>query len=261
MQNRYAGDVGDFMKLGLLRHVSRSSEAGGAGLTTGLNWYLVPDEAHNSDGKHVGYLQRSNGQHASLAACDRDLIERLARVVECERSVRQLERSGALPARSPTHAELLDPAWPPAERDAWHRRAMSALTRADVVFTDPDNGVCPAGTVPKRHKYALPGELADYAHRGQSLVAYQHADRSAPAGKQARRRLAELATKLDQLPLAAVIVHRGSCRFFLVTATAQHYPAMLAALNGFAASWVSHVELILSDPALRTAPAPPGAHR
>jgi hypothetical protein len=261
VQNRYAGDVGDFMKLGLLRHLSRSSETGGAGLTVGLNWYLVPDEAHNRDGKHVGYLQRSNAQHASLAACDRDLVVRLSRVVEGERSVRHLERSGALPAQSPTHAELLDPARPAGERYAWHQRALRALTGADVVFTDPDNGVSPSGMAPKRHKYALLGELVDYAHRGQSLVVYQHADRSATVEKQARRRLDELATSLDQLPLAAVIVHRGSCRFFLVTVTEQHYTAMLAALDAFASRWASHVELIIPDPPPGRAPAPPSAHR
>ncbi len=28
------------------------------GLDIGVNWYLVPDENHNGDGKHVGYLSR-----------------------------------------------------------------------------------------------------------------------------------------------------------------------------------------------------------
>ena len=43
MQNRYTGDIGDFGKLGLLRVLQES------GLTIGVNWYLVPDENHNSD--------------------------------------------------------------------------------------------------------------------------------------------------------------------------------------------------------------------
>lgn len=80
MQGRYARDVGDFMKLGLLRHLSASPNAGGTGLTIGLDWYLAPDEAHNADGKYIAYLQPSNRQHAALAACDPDLIRCLARV-------------------------------------------------------------------------------------------------------------------------------------------------------------------------------------
>lgn len=54
MQNRYTGDIGDFGKLGLLRVLQES------GLTIGVNWYLVPDENHNSDGRHVQYLENAD---------------------------------------------------------------------------------------------------------------------------------------------------------------------------------------------------------
>lgn len=44
MQNRYAGDIGDFGKFGLLRALR------GSGLSIGVNWYLVPDETRIGDG-------------------------------------------------------------------------------------------------------------------------------------------------------------------------------------------------------------------
>jgi hypothetical protein len=44
MQNRYAGDISDFGKLGLLRQLSKT------GLSVGVNWYLTPDGTHNGDG-------------------------------------------------------------------------------------------------------------------------------------------------------------------------------------------------------------------
>jgi len=47
MQDRYAGDVGDFVKLGLLRAIS-------PGRKLGVAWYRYPDEAHNGDGRHTG---------------------------------------------------------------------------------------------------------------------------------------------------------------------------------------------------------------
>ena len=37
MQNRYAGDIGDFGKLGLLRTLYA------AGFSVGVNWYLNPN--------------------------------------------------------------------------------------------------------------------------------------------------------------------------------------------------------------------------
>ena len=88
MQNRYTGDIGDFSKLGLLRTM-RS-----AGLTIGLNWYLTPDETHNSDGRHVAYL----GQEKFLA-CDESLWLGLRAIVEADqREVRFMENDGILQA-------------------------------------------------------------------------------------------------------------------------------------------------------------------
>ena len=52
MQDRYAGDIGDFMKLGLIRALV----AGDPPRRLGVNWYLCADESHNADGKHIGYL-------------------------------------------------------------------------------------------------------------------------------------------------------------------------------------------------------------
>lgn len=54
MQNRYTGDVGDFGTYGLLRALA--APAGARPMRLGVVWHLVPDESHNADGKHVGYL-------------------------------------------------------------------------------------------------------------------------------------------------------------------------------------------------------------
>ena len=53
MQDRYAGDVGDFGKFGLLRTLC---ELNAPQLKLGIVWYLVPEESHNEDGKHTKYL-------------------------------------------------------------------------------------------------------------------------------------------------------------------------------------------------------------
>ena len=68
MQNRYAGDVGDFGKLGMLRRIEKS------GISVGVNWYLVGDENHNNDGKHIGYLENKQ-----FRGCDDELLEKLVK--------------------------------------------------------------------------------------------------------------------------------------------------------------------------------------
>ena len=83
MQNRYAGDIGDFSKLGLLRVLQK------AGLSIGVNWYLVPDESKTADGRHVAYLKRED-----CIQCDRDLCLKLERIVDsANRTVQALQET------------------------------------------------------------------------------------------------------------------------------------------------------------------------
>jgi hypothetical protein len=233
MQNRYAGDVGDFIKVGLIRHLTADD------LSFGVNWYLTPDEAHNADGKHVAYVEPGNRQHASLKACDPDLMRCLTGVVAGSRSVQSLEDSGALPVGALTFGEVLDRS---VNRQAWHERALAALASADAVFVDPDNGLASASGRPTI-KHVLTGGLADYAARGQSLVVYHHADRSAKAEVQAKSQLGRIARAVGQVPVGAIIARRGSCRLFLVTASDERLNALADRLQSFAEHWRGHVEL------------------
>src|SRR4029077_14352069 len=87
MQNRYVGDIGDYLKLGILRALS-------PGFCLGVAWWLFPDESHNQDGRHVGYLQRPE-QWRHL---DPILFHALANIVASNRrSVRALETANLLP--------------------------------------------------------------------------------------------------------------------------------------------------------------------
>ena len=50
MQDKYAGDIGDYAKLGLLRELMENRKLGVA-------WYRVPDETGSPDGGKIGYLK------------------------------------------------------------------------------------------------------------------------------------------------------------------------------------------------------------
>ena len=51
MQDRYAGDVGDFGKFYLLKKVFVPTRK-----NIGIVWYNYDNEEHNADGLHIGYL-------------------------------------------------------------------------------------------------------------------------------------------------------------------------------------------------------------
>jgi alkylated DNA nucleotide flippase Atl1 len=251
MQDRYAGDIGDFVKFGLLRELLAPAPASDR-LRLGVNWYLTPNEAHNADGKHVTYLSRHNRWHGELRACDPDLMLRLAEVATGERSVQKLEMSGALPADTQFYREPVRPSFTRDARRRWHQAALTHLADAELVFADPDNGLRADARGSRAHKYALFDELADYANRGQSLLVYHHADRSADASKQARRRLAELVASTRLAACGGVIARRGTCRLFLLAAAEAHAFTLSTRLAEFAQHWSAHVDLSPPEPTSRS---------
>lgn len=72
VQDRYAGDLGDYLKFGLLRSLASTDSP--ASLRLGVVWYWTLDEAHNADGKHIGYLQPSHRQRLAWASWTRTCI-------------------------------------------------------------------------------------------------------------------------------------------------------------------------------------------
>lgn len=134
MQNRYTGDMGDFSKLGLLRALQSAS------FSIGLNWYLAPDETHNSDGRHVGYLSQDE-----CRACDPGLWDELGAIVKRgNREVRSMEHDAVLQAtffsdcldfRGLRKAERVE------LRRAWFANSLVAMAGKDIVCVDPDNGL------------------------------------------------------------------------------------------------------------------------
>ncbi len=163
MQNRYAGDIGDYGKLGLLRSLSRT------GLRIGVNWYLTPDEDHNGDGRYTDY--------DSFRSCDEELWQKLMEIAAGQRSVAALENADLLDAAY--YHEVLDLGKTTDRsrvRERWHSDALARLADADIVFLDPDNGlmVKSAERTSRANKYVELAEIADYCRRRASVIWYQH---------------------------------------------------------------------------------------
>jgi hypothetical protein len=172
MQDRYAGDVGDYVKLALLRALA-------PGMRLGVAWYLYPDEGHNEDGKHIAYLS----QPSHWRWLDPELFDQLNQVVKNGRSVAALERCAVLNAlfsREPLNHRHLHHRDRSAARSTWFDRRMAELDGCDLVFADPDNGL--TDDQPKRRSSGkfgkqLPLQEALALARGRSAVIYHHNSR------------------------------------------------------------------------------------
>ena len=173
MQDRYAGDIGDYIKLALLRSLSQ-------GRNLGVAWYLTPDEAHNADGKHVTYLEHPQ----KWRHFDPHLFDALGSIVRSgQRSVGKIQQSGVLAntvfASTKLSFDGLRIQDRQTHRAAWYERCRMVLAPCDLVFADPDNGLEPDGFKPNRTKAIKSITLSEIVGLSQdrTLVVYHHLTR------------------------------------------------------------------------------------
>lgn len=184
MQNRYTGDIGDFGKYGLLRFLFMP-ELEGLGLRLGVNWYLVPNENHNDDGKFTTYLDNTEPNNINLfETCDSILYSKLQEIVnENKRNVFEIEQRHIFTDSIQFYNETLsfqNVADRNHSRQDWVEKGLLALHGCNVVFFDPDNGIEVKSynrTCKKGPKYVFYDELEPYYKRGQSLIIYNHKSR------------------------------------------------------------------------------------
>jgi hypothetical protein len=234
VQDRNAGDVGDFVKLGLLRWLVAPSPFSRSN-RLGVVWFRVADERDNADGDHVSYLDPTSAMGGDLRPLDADLYDRLRGMVAAgHRSVNSLAACGVLPKDTLYFDEVLTfPDLAPRDRAAlivrrerWFHKAMIAVEPCSLVFLDPDDGLCRDDDAPSNRsaaeKHAYVSEVGRLLERGQSVIAYHHADRSETVEAQAASRMNDIREALGVEPLAAVRARRDTNRMFLVIPHPRH---------------------------------------
>jgi len=179
MQNRYVGDIGDYVKLALLRALAAAG-AGcvDTGISIGVVWWLVPDESHNTDGRHIGYLKKANWR-----GYDPTLFEYLNQIVtKGIRNVEQLQSAEVLPTCTFFSEEIplpQDIRRRAEERRSWTERALSAIRRCSLVFLDPDNGLAPVlfSVTRKGSRKSVAMDELKLFGSNRSLLVYHHQTR------------------------------------------------------------------------------------
>lgn len=239
MQNRYAGDVGDFGKIGMLRCIEQ------CGVKVGVNWYLVDDESHNQDGKHIGYLRDNK-----FLGLDEELRIALdSLVIADNRSVNQLEKLNLLKSEIYYH-EVLKPvnSLCREHRLNWHKNGLKSMRGCELVFLDPDNGLLPRSVSSgssKSIKYVLPEEIIDYYTAGHSVVFYSH---------RTREQLPTYLKRFDELfateKIAGAIItgisfRRGTVRDYFFILHQGHKEKIIRGIENLLRSgWRQHFESI-----------------
>lgn len=234
MKNQYAGDVGDYTKLGLLRGLEK------AGFSIGLNWYLTPDEPEHSktltDGKYTSYLK---------CACntpDVDLHSILKKIgLSRNRSVVRLEKAKLL-----KNVLFWNKKLEPKSRNKWHLKALKKLGNQDVIFLDPDNGLEVKSTKPcskNGNKYTTYKEAADYYSHGATVIIYNHRDRK-PESEYVKRfyRVKDI-EETKNAKMFYLRASRYSVRDYLFLVQERHFSDLEIAIDDFLATeWCCYLK-------------------
>ncbi|MEI0738825.1 hypothetical protein VQ056_23005 [Paenibacillus sp. JTLBN-2024] len=178
MQDRYAGDVGDFGKLALLRGIMDESKGQ---LKIGIQWYYVPNESHNKDGKHISYLGHQN----NYRNCDEALFDELKGLISnSNRTIHQLESLKAVSgitffnSKLSCYVEKYSKGKRTEIRAEWLESAFDTLKEMNIIYFDPDNGFEVPSVVNKEKKkaskYIYYDEVERYVNDKKSVIIYQH---------------------------------------------------------------------------------------
>ncbi len=186
MQDRFTGDFGDFVKYALLRKLIEGEDK-----RLGIAWYLRPDDEgrRRKGGSEIRYL----AQPEKWAELDAPLFYGLRQIIimwmqgQGTRAVNEIDKRSLLGKGTDFAYKLLDPSLSKREerkqwRVDWFNSVKHKLATCDIVFADPDKGLCDNDKVDPEH---LPlGEALHLARKpdGQKRTAifYHNDTRSKP---------------------------------------------------------------------------------
>lgn len=207
MQDRYAGDVGDFSKFALMRQLQTCSDR-----PLGLVWYRHPDEFRTNDGKHISYHHRSSWQQ-----CDGELANLLK--LASSQNPRTIEFLEGLPMFQLTPRFVGEYCHPMGRvgwnREQWFEDATHKVANCEIVFVDPDNGINLKPNKRCSPKHIDLSELKFLADRHKIVVAYHHFDRSESHRGQMNRLKDELFAELPNHKIEILRYRRISPRAYV----------------------------------------------
>lgn len=182
MQNMYVGDIGDYGKYGLLRALAPAYQK------LGVVWYLVGNEYHLNDGRHIDYLEK-----LKFMDCDEELFVKLKQIIASNnRNLEQIQEDEILPDNTVYYDEQLSYDGVKANspmgraerlrvREKWIGNAIEEVSGCDAVFLDPDNGLETPSVdkhKSKAPKYVFYNEVERFLSNTETVIIYHHLSRT-----------------------------------------------------------------------------------
>ncbi|HZF70096.1 hypothetical protein [Sulfuricurvum sp.] len=216
MQNRYSGDIGDFGKFLLLKHLFPKE-------SIATIWYLYPDETHNNDGSHrveecnINLYCHCYGIDRQMAELFHQIHQRDSRHIDLFEEMSILENDYYFTERVLGEGE--------GYRTQWLKRAIEFIRSksCSVVCLDPDNGIEPSSmnklSILKQGKYTTYAEIESFftLECVNHLVIYQHFHRQQSHEMQMREAKATFERLYEGRAVVTIIRHNPvQARFYIL---------------------------------------------
>jgi hypothetical protein len=218
MQERRFGSIGDLVKLAFLRHLQE-------GRHLAVCWYLTGQGANRPlSEKHFAYLKRP-GEFRNLAPA---IFDTLKSVVESSTVglsyITALEASGVLNDAVFHHEQVPRRA---ALRKSWTSSLVDSVSKANLIFLDPDNGIQGRQLTSKHVALA---EIAALRRQDRTLITVQHQS----GQKLEVRSIAERLKTIGCQRLEIVRFRLVSSQFYVVV---DYDNALDTRISSFARKW------------------------
>ncbi|VVB87071.1 Uncharacterised protein [uncultured archaeon] len=217
MQDKYAGDIGDFGKYILLNKIYEKSDGK---IKLGINWFYVKDDRTN------GYLKDER-----YKKCFQDFqkLDDLKKIVSDGRSIKRIEETGILPKTTIFYSEPIPSS---SKRECWFENSLKILENADIIFLDPDNGIRTNKVERKPKaaaKYVFIDEIEKYYEFGKSLIIYNHFDRKP---KEYNKKINEIKNNINQeIEIKVLRFKKVSVRDFIFLIQKPHQNLLDRTIN------------------------------
>ena len=253
MQDRYAGDIGDFGKYGMLRSLLSEEEK------LGVVWYLTNNESHNNDGKFISYLEPTELNKIKFRNCDIELYDILGKMIrEGERSVASIQELNILPGDVKYYDMPLSFDGLISKRGKinesrgelrlkWIKDAIEKMNDRQSIFIDPDNGITGNNKAisPKGNKYTTLEDMKKFSEYDKTLIVYHHTSRQGTAKFQLENLIKDTTNYLDR-ECWALMYHRGSVRGYIIIPSNKLIKEIKERTTTFInSSWGQHFDIII----------------
>lgn len=216
MQNRYTGDIGDFGKFLLLKHLFPEQ-------SIATIWYLYPDETHNNDGSHkvvegnTNFYRRCHVLDPQMAELFHQIHQRNSRHIDVFEEMGVLENAHYFTQSILGEGENYRLQWLTRAKEFIRSKSCS------VVCLDPDNGIEPQSfsklSSIKQGKYATYTEIETFftLECVEHLIIYQHFHRQQSHENQMREAKSKFEKLYEGRGEVTIIRHNPvQARFYII---------------------------------------------